>query len=132
MHGWLAFLAGVFAVLGALLLYAAFSGATYFGASAQTMIALAVTLLVVAAIAAWLLYAALKAQYVKVKTGKEALIGSQGIAATDLKPKGEIRVLGEFWQAIAKKDSPINSGQTVEVVGMEGMFLVVKRVEEKA
>jgi membrane-bound serine protease (ClpP class) len=73
----------------------------------------------------------LKAQYAKVKTGKEALIGAKGVAVTDLNPKGEIRVVGEFWQATAK-GTQIRSGQTVEVVGMEGMFLVVKPSEEKA
>jgi membrane-bound ClpP family serine protease len=40
-------------------------------------------------------------------------------------------VMGEFWQATAK-DTTIENGQAVEVVGMEGMFLIVKKVEEKA
>jgi membrane protein implicated in regulation of membrane protease activity len=39
--------------------------------------------------------------------------------------------MGEFWEATAK-DTSIVVGQAVEVVGMEGMFLVVKPVEEKA
>jgi len=72
-----------------------------------------------------------KAQFKRVKTGKEALIGAKGIAATDLKPKGEVRVLGEFWEATAK-DVSIDVGQAVEVVGMEGMVLVVKAAEQKA
>ena len=72
-----------------------------------------------------------KAQFKRVKTGKEALIGSKGVATSDLKPKGEVRVMGEFWEATAK-DTPIAAGQAVEVVGMEGMFLVVKPVEQKA
>ena len=131
MHGWLAFISGVLVVIGAALLFAAFSGVTYYGLDAQMMIAAAIVLLVIAAIAAWLLYAALRAQYSKVKTGKEALIGAKGVAVSDLKPKGEIRVLGEFWQATAK-NSEIRSGQPVEVIGMEGMFLMVKPVEEKA
>ena len=131
VHGWLAFIAGVFAVVGSVLLYEAFYGVTYYGIDVQTTIAIGVVLLVIAAIAVWLLSAAVRAQYRRVKTGKEALIGAKGVAVTDIKPKGEIRVLGEFWQATAK-DAPISSGQNVEVVGMEGMFLVVKSVEEKA
>jgi membrane-bound serine protease (ClpP class) len=91
---------------------------------------LAIILLVTAGIAAWLFYAGIKAQYKSVKTGKEALIGAKGVATSDLKPKGEVRVLGEFWQAIAK-DSPIVNGQAIEVVCLEGMFLVVKPTEEK-
>jgi membrane-bound serine protease (ClpP class) len=101
------------------------------GIDVQTTIAIGVVLLVIAAIAVWLLYAAVRAQYRRVKTGKEALMGAKGVAVTDIKPKGEIRVLGEFWQATAK-DAQISSGQTVEVVGMAGMFLVVKLAEEKA
>jgi len=39
--------------------------------------------------------------------------------------------MGEFWEATAK-DTAIAAGQAVEVVGMDGMFLVVKTAEEKA
>jgi membrane-bound serine protease (ClpP class) len=132
MHGWLAFISGILVVIGSVLLFAAFSGVTYYGFDSQMMIATAIVLLVIAAIATWMLYAALRAQYAKVKTGKEALIGAKGTAVTDLNPKGEIRVLGEFWQATAAKGTSISNGQTVEVVDMDGMFLVVKPAEEKA
>ena len=67
----------------------------------------------------------------RVKTGKEALVGAKGTATTDLKPNGEVRVLGEFWQATTK-EGEINMGQTIDVVGMEGMFLVVVPTEQKA
>ena len=78
-----------------------------------------------------MIYKAAQAKLSKIKTGKEALIGSVGVAVTDLKPKGEIRVLGEFWQATAK-ETEIKTGEKVEVVGMEGMFVIVKPVKEKA
>jgi membrane-bound serine protease (ClpP class) len=113
-----------------LLLVAVFSGVTYYGVSEQLMIGTALILLSIAAIVAWMLYAAIRAQYVKVKTGKEALMGARGVAVTELNPKGEIRVLGEFWQATTK-EGPISIGQAVEVVDMESMLLVVKAVEEK-
>ena len=130
MHAWLAFLAGILVVVGVLLIFSASFGVTYYGLALQIEAALAIILLIIAAIAAWLFYVGVKAQYSKVKTGKEALIGAKGIATTDLKPKGEVRVMGEFWQATAK-DTTIANGQAVEVVGMEGMFLVVKPAEEK-
>ena len=131
MHAWLAFLAGILVVVGVLLIFSASLGVTYYGLALQIEAALAIMLLIIAAIAAWLFYVGAKAQYSKVKTGKEALIGAKGVATTDLKPKGEVRVMGEFWQATAK-DTAIANGQAVEVVGMEGMFLVVKPAEEKA
>jgi membrane-bound serine protease (ClpP class) len=131
MHAAVAFFGGVCAVIGALLLLAAVSGINYGGLSIQTEVALAVIVLVIAILAAWILYTGLAANLAKVKTGLEALIGARGIAVTDLKPKGEIRVMGEFWQATAK-DKWITNGETVEVTGMEGMFLVVKPAGEKA
>jgi len=129
VHAWLAFLAGLFVAVGVVLIFSASLGITYYGLALQIELALAIMLLIIAAITVWLFYVGLKAQYKKVKTGKEALIGAKGVAVTDLKPKGEVRVLGEFWQATAK-DATVASGEAVEVVGMEGMFLVVKPAEQ--
>lgn len=84
-----------------------------------------------AVLAVWMLYKGVRANLSKVKTGKEALIGARGVAVTDLKPTGEIRVVGEFWQAAAKAGW-IRKGEEVEVVGLEGLFLVVRPYKEKA
>ncbi len=129
MHAWLAFLAGVLIVASGSLITSASLGIA-FGLAIEIVVVLAIILLFIAGIAVWLFYAGIKAQYIRVKTGKEALIGAKGVATSDLKPKGEVRVLGEFWQAKAK-DVVIASGQAVEVVCLEGMFLVVKPTEEK-
>jgi membrane-bound serine protease (ClpP class) len=131
MHAAVAFFGGVCAVIGALLLVVAVSGINYGGLSIQSEVALAVIILVIAILAAWMLYKGLAAKGAKIKTGKESLVGAKGIAVTDLKPKGEIRVMGEFWQATAK-DKWITNGERVEVIDMEGMFLVVKPAEDKA
>lgn len=131
MHAAFAFFGGVCVVIGALLLVAAVSDINYGGLSIQAEVALAVIVLVIAILAAGILYTGLAANLSKIKTGKEALIGSRGVAITDLKPKGEIRVMGEFWQATAK-DKWITNGERVEVVDMDGMFLVVKPTDGKA
>ena len=131
MHAGLAFLIGILVTIAAFLFYAAISGTTYYGLAVQVEVTLAITLTIVAVIIALIFYVGVKAQYRRVKTGKEALIGAKGVATTDLKPKGEVRVMGEFWEATAK-DGEIANGQAVEVVGMEGMFLVVKPAEQKA
>jgi membrane-bound serine protease (ClpP class) len=125
MHAWLAFIAGILVVVGGLLILSASLGIVFYGLALQIEVAVAIILLILAGITAWLFYVGIKAQHKRVKTGKEALIGSKGVASTDLKPKGEVRVLGEFWQATTK-GVPIANGQPVEVVDMEGMFLVVK------
>jgi membrane-bound serine protease (ClpP class) len=131
MHGWLAALSSVLAIIGIFLIFEALFAGVTFGIGAQLMIAMAVIFFILAGITAWLLYAAIRAQYARVKTGKEALIGAIGTAVTDLKPKGEVRVLGEFWQATAK-EAQISNGDAVEVVDLEGMFLVVVPSKEKA
>lgn len=131
MHASLAFIVGVLVTIGAFLSFAALSGTTYYGIAIQVEEAIAVALFIIALIVGWIFYAGVKAQFKRVKTGKEALIGARGIATTDLEPKGEIRVMGEFWEATAK-DKTITVGQAVEVIGMDGMFLVVKPAEQKA
>ena len=124
MHATLTFVAAACIVIAVLLSFSVFQGANYYEVSPQVQIALAVIVLTIAAIFIWMIYKAAKADLYKIKTGKEALVGSVGVAMTDLNPKGEIRVVGEFWQATAK-DEWIKNGEKVKVVGMEGMFLVV-------
>ena len=125
MHAWLAFLAGILFAVGLFLIVSAGLGVVYYGLAAPVEATIAVVLLVFGGIFAWLFIIGVRAQHKTVKTGKEALIGAYGVATTDLKPKGEVRVKGEFWQAKAK-DGEIPSGSPVEVLCLEGMFLVVK------
>jgi membrane-bound serine protease (ClpP class) len=127
MHAWLAFIAGVLVVFAGLLIFGAALGIAYIGLAVQVEVVLAAALLVAASITIWLLYVGVKAQYKHVKTGKEALIGSRGVVTTALTPKGEIRIAGEFWQATTK-DGQVPVGVDVQVLALEGMFLVVKPV----
>jgi membrane-bound serine protease (ClpP class) len=131
MHAGLAFVIGILVTIAAFLFFAAISGTTYYGLAISVELTLGITLIIVALIVVVIFYVGVKAQFSRVKTGKEALIGAQGIATSDLKPKGEVRVMGEFWEATSKDDE-IATGQSIEVVGMEGMFLVVKPTEQKA
>jgi membrane-bound serine protease (ClpP class) len=131
LHAWLAFIIGILIIIAGLLFFAAFSGATNYGLAIQVEVTVGATLIVIALIVGLILYAGVKAQFKRVKTGKEALIGATGTATIDLKPKGEIRVIGEFWEAKAK-DGTIKAGDGVKVVGMEGMYLVVEPAEQKA
>ena len=131
MHPALAFVAAICLVIAGLLLCSALQGVSYYGVTSEAQLALAIIILIISLIIIWMVYKAAQAKLSRIKTGKEALIGSVGVAVTDLNPKGEIRVIGEFWQAAAK-EGEINNGEKVEVVGMDGMFLVVKTVKEKA
>jgi len=131
MHAGLAFIIGILATISAFLFFAAISGTTYYGLAISVELTLGVTLIIVTLIVAVIFYVGIKAQFTRVKTGKEALIGAKGTATTDLKPNGEVRVMGEFWQATAK-DTEITTGKDIEVVGMDGILLVVKQTEQKA
>jgi membrane-bound serine protease (ClpP class) len=131
MHVSLALVIGVLVAVGAFLVYVAVYGITFIGLAAADEAALAATLFAVAAIIVLIFAAGFKAQFRRVKTGREALIGARGTVTTDLKPKGVVRVMSEFWEATAE-DADISAGQEVEVVGMDGMTLVVKPAEHKA
>ena len=131
MHAGLAFVIGILVTIAAFLFFFALSWTAYYGLAVSVEATTGATLIIVALIVSVIFYIGVKAQFNRIKTGKEALIGAKGIATSDLKPKGEVRVQGEFWEATAKDDA-IATGQPVEVVGMEGMFLVVKPVEQKA
>ena len=131
MNATLAFIIGVLVAIGVLLLFAVFLGVTFYGVAVPVEGSLAATFFVVALILGLIFYEGVKAQFRRVKTGKEALIGARGLAITDLKPEGEVRVVGEFWEATAK-DGTIAAGQAVEVVSMDGVYLTVKPAEQKA
>ena len=131
MHAGIAFLIGILVTIAGFLFFAALSGNTYYGIAISIEETLAILMIIIALILVFIFYAGVKAQFTKVKTGKEAIIGAKGIATSDLKPKGEVRVMGEFWEAITN-DSEVLTGQPIEVIGMNGMVLLVKAAERKA
>ena len=116
MHVSLALVIGVLIAVGVILVYVAVYGISFLGLGVSDEIVLAIAFFIVAAIIIMIFATGFKAQFKSVKTGKEALIDSIGIAVTDINPKGEIRVMSEFWQAVAQ-DSPIMAGQNVKVIG---------------
>lgn len=117
-------------VIGFLLFYLG-EGMSFGGLSVQVTVGLLFAAVVVLIILVFLLYKVYRASLLRVRTGREALIGAKGVAVGDLKPKGQVRVLSEFWQAVAK-EGEIADGEEVEVVGMDGLLLVVVSRKEKA
>lgn len=59
-------------------------------------------------------------------TGPEALIGKIGIAATELKPEGEVRVLGVVWRAKSISGN-IQKGDSVKIVALKNLMLTVEK-----
>jgi membrane-bound serine protease (ClpP class) len=75
--------------------------------------------------------AAIRAHRRKVITGKEGVVGEVGIAKTKILKEGLVFAQGEIWNAVAEGDEVIEEGDKVQIVGMEGLKLKVKRKEVK-
>ena len=69
--------------------------------------------------------AGLRAQMLPVRAGKETMLGQTVDATSSIdQQSGKVFIEGEYWNAIS--DSPVPAGQSVEVVGIEGLTLKVK------
>ncbi len=64
---------------------------------------------------------------VKVATGVDNLIGATGEVTTPLAPVGQIRVLGELWEARSSSELPERT--IVRVVAIDGLTLDVEPVD---
>jgi membrane-bound serine protease (ClpP class) len=64
-------------------------------------------------------------------TGPEAMTGKTGIAITDLKPKGEVRVQGEIWRA-ESLSGDISKGEQITVKGLKGLVVTVEKRQEQS
>jgi len=72
-----------------------------------------------------LIRVALKAHRAKVTTGSEGIVGQEGEARTDIDPSGDVYVMGSYWTAYS--DDPVNKGDRVVVVHVEGLKLKVAK-----
>jgi membrane-bound serine protease (ClpP class) len=83
-------------------------------------------------ITVFLMRLVLKSRKWKSVTGKEELLGEEGVATTPLPAGGEgmIRIHGELWRAIAK-DS-VQEGSKVRVLRINGLKLEVEPVAQGA
>jgi membrane-bound serine protease (ClpP class) len=65
-------------------------------------------------------------------TGRESLAGKEGYVVQRLNPQGIVQVAGEQWTAsLAHGESPLKQGEKVVVERVEGVRLVVRRLDDK-
>jgi len=57
--------------------------------------------------------------------GAEALIGVEGVALTDCRPSGRVRVRGESWRALCPEG--VDAGEPVVVLAVADLTLEVRR-----
>ncbi len=69
---------------------------------------------------------ALQAQKPRSVTGREGLVGRTAVARSRLDPEGWVLAAGELWRAVAE-EGPVEEGEVVEVIRMEGFRLHVRR-----
>jgi membrane-bound serine protease (ClpP class) len=124
-------LGGVLAfVVGSLLLFMPILGSsptTSHGYVSPWLIALGA--IAVSSYVLIVLRAVLRTRRLRSRSGSEALLGQEGVVTSDLALRGTVRVGGEEWSAIAEV-GPIEAGETVEVLAVEGLTLRVHRPYE--
>lgn len=61
--------------------------------------------------------------------GRESMVGELGVAGSDVAPEGTVEVRGAPWRARTNRATPIRSGDTIRVVGIDGLLLEVEPEE---
>jgi membrane-bound serine protease (ClpP class) len=93
-------------------------------------VTIAVMTVLVAAFFIFVLGKGIRAQVRRVAFGVETIVGTSGTAVTDLAPDGLVQAAGEQWSA-RSAEGGIRSGERVEVVGREGLRLLVRRASRQ-
>lgn len=118
-HGVLAIGGTVSLILGALMLFKTPEPAMR--VSIQVIASLALFSL---ATVGFLMYMALRARQLPVRTGMEGLVHEIGTARSPIAPRGKVFVHGEIWDAVS--DEPVPAGEPVEVVAVRNLTLAVR------
>jgi membrane-bound serine protease (ClpP class) len=122
-HGALTVAGAVCFVFGSLLLFEP-AGSDY-------QVSLPVALSVAGAISLFFAFALAKVIQIRrrpVAVGMHTLVGAHGFVRRD----GLVAVQGELWQARAEDGTLLELGDEVEVIGVEGLSLVVRQVQTPA
>jgi membrane-bound serine protease (ClpP class) len=70
-----------------------------------------------------LTWMAVRTQRRAAVTGIEAMVGTIGVAKTDVAPRGQVFVQGEIWDA--QSDEPIREGEEAQIKSVSGLTLKV-------
>jgi membrane-bound serine protease (ClpP class) len=108
-------------VVGSLLLFGEGIGITWL-----TLIAVlaAVFLLMVSGMRSMV-----RARFSTPTIGREAMIGTLGQATTAVDPEGTVSLDGGLWRARTNRATPIEAGDRVRVVSIDGLLLEVEPEE---
>ena len=59
------------------------------------------------------------------RVGAEALVGAEGVALSDCRPSGRVRVRGESWRALCQEG--VDAGEPIVVLAVADLTLEVRR-----
>ncbi|MGB4181749.1 MAG: NfeD family protein, partial [Bacilli bacterium] len=67
-------------------------------------------------------------------TNADRFVGKVGVVTKEIHPFeiGEVKVNNSFWRAINKDNETINVGALVSVDGIEGIKLIVSKIDNKS
>ena len=64
--------------------------------------------------------------------GREWMVGSEGTVVESVDPEGIVNVGGADWRARTNRATPVNAGDTIKVVAIDGITLEVEPLEGAA
>lgn len=73
---------------------------------------------------------AMKGQRNPVTTGEEGMLNSKGEVLKWANGRGEVRIMGEIWQAVPEESRSFRKGDTVKIVKVDGLKLIIAPAEE--
>jgi membrane-bound serine protease (ClpP class) len=83
-----------------------------------------------AAILAFLIRLVIRSHRTSVETSTSRMIGLKGKAVTEVAPEGRVSVQGEYWWAYSRVK--IAEGETVRVIGIDGLTLEIEPCPDRA
>ena len=92
---------------------------------------LVLTVLVLGGGGAWVVYTLIKSRQEQPELSAAGLVGQMAEVATDLAPRGTVRLENQLWTAVAQSSEHIGAGENVEVVKVDGIILTVARPEAR-
>ena len=88
------------------------------------------TALVLSGGGGWVITTIIRSRRGPLDPGVAGLVGQMAEVATDLVPRGTVRLDNQLWTAVAQGSDRIGAGEKVEVVKVDGIILTVIRPEQ--
>src|SRR5207248_7411848 len=73
--------------------------------------------------------AVIRSRFSTPTIGREGIVGEEGQAEVDVAPDGVVVIQGARWRARTNRATPIDAGDAVRVVALEGLVLEVEPEE---